>query len=49
MAGLPFDLNKNDFMPYASATDAYWTGFYTSRPNLKRLERMGNNLLQVRG
>lgn len=34
-------------MPYASASNSYWTGYYTSRPNSKRLERMGNNLLQV--
>lgn len=41
-------VNTNDFLPYASESHAYWTGYYTSRPNFKRLERMGNNLLQVR-
>lgn len=41
------DLKTDDFFPYASADYAYWTGFYTSRPQLKRFERTGNNYLQV--
>lgn len=42
-----FNSKTDDFMPYASSANAYWSGFYTSRPNSKRLERMGNNLLQT--
>ncbi|KAG8181687.1 hypothetical protein JTE90_014820 [Oedothorax gibbosus] len=37
----------DDFMPYASDPHAYWTGYFTSRPALKRYERIGNNKLQV--
>lgn len=38
---------RDDFFPYASDEHAYWTGFYTSRPALKRFERVGNNILQI--
>jgi lysosomal alpha-mannosidase len=38
---------QDDFFPYASDPHSYWTGFYTSRPTLKRFERLGNNFLQV--
>ncbi|XP_065335492.1 lysosomal alpha-mannosidase-like isoform X2 [Cloeon dipterum] len=44
---LAWPTKDDDFFPYASEPDAYWTGFFTSRPNLKRFERAGNNLLQV--
>ena len=37
----------DDFFPYASVPYAYWTGYYTSRPALKRYERYSNNVLQV--
>lgn len=40
-------LKTDDFFPYADRAFSYWTGFYTSRPTSKRLEREGNNLLQV--
>lgn len=42
-----FETNKADFFPYASLSNAYWTGFYTSRPTLKRMERVANNWLQA--
>lgn len=38
---------SDDFFPYASDPHAFWTGYYTSRPTLKRFERVGNNFLQV--
>ncbi|XP_031357681.1 lysosomal alpha-mannosidase-like [Photinus pyralis] len=44
---LEFTLETHDFMPYATDKNTYWTGYYTSRPNSKRFERQGNNLLQV--
>ena len=36
-----------DYFPYSSKTDFYWTGYYTSRPNLKLYERHANSILQV--
>ncbi|KAF2883456.1 hypothetical protein ILUMI_22698 [Ignelater luminosus] len=44
---LDFERKTDDFIPYASDQHTYWTGYYTSRPNSKRFERQGNNLLQV--
>ncbi|CAG2100057.1 unnamed protein product [Medioppia subpectinata] len=38
---------SDDFFPYASDNNTYWTGYFTSRPALKRYERVGNNFLQV--
>ena len=37
----------DDFFPYASTPFVYWTGYFTSRPALKRYERYANNILQV--
>ncbi|KAL3720552.1 hypothetical protein ACJRO7_005376 [Eucalyptus globulus] len=33
-------LKTDDYLPYADREDAYWTGFFTSRPALKRYVRM---------
>lgn len=43
------DLNvtTGDFFPYAENDHAYWSGYYTSRPTVKRFERTGNNILQA--
>lgn len=40
-------VKEDDFFPYASDSHAYWTGYFTSRPTIKRFEREGNNFLQV--
>lgn len=37
----------DDFFPYASDPHAFWTGYFTSRPTVKRYERIGNHFLQV--
>ncbi|CAG2167933.1 unnamed protein product [Oppiella nova] len=42
-----FPTKRDDFFPYASDPHAYWTGYFTSRPALKRYERVGNNFLQI--
>src|SRR5699024_5805630 len=42
-----FTSKIDDFLPYAHAPHLYWTGFYTSRSTLKRMERVGNNWLQA--
>lgn len=46
-ADLAFPVKTDDFFPYASGSHSYWTGYFTSRPNSKRFERQGNNMLQV--
>ncbi|CAG2111338.1 unnamed protein product, partial [Medioppia subpectinata] len=42
-----FTTKSDDFFPYAGDNNTYWTGYFTSRPALKRYERVGNNFLQV--
>ncbi|KAL4115260.1 hypothetical protein PRIC2_013426 [Phytophthora ramorum] len=44
--GLTWSVKTDDFMPYASDQDDYWSGFFTSRPTLKRFARVANTLLQ---
>ncbi|KAI5013520.1 hypothetical protein ZWY2020_035773 [Hordeum vulgare] len=39
-ANEPWPLKTNDFFPYADNPNAYWTGYFTSRPALKRYVRM---------
>ncbi|KAJ1398690.1 Glycosyl hydrolase family 38, C-terminal [Sesbania bispinosa] len=39
-ANQSWPLKTDDYFPYASAPNAYWTGFFTSRPGLKRYVRM---------
>ncbi|CAB3366560.1 Hypothetical predicted protein [Cloeon dipterum] len=46
-AGLEWPSKEDDFFPYSSDEYSYWTGYFTSRPTLKFMERKGNNLLQV--
>lgn len=46
-ADITWPTKDDDFFPYASDPHAYWTGYFTSRPTLKRFERVGNHFLQV--
>lgn len=46
-ANLTWTSKTDDFFPYASDPHAFWTGYFTSRPTLKRFERTGNHFLQV--
>ncbi|CAF1158677.1 unnamed protein product [Adineta steineri] len=45
--GKKWPTKTDDFFPYASTPFVYWTGYFTSRPALKRYERYANNILQV--
>ncbi|XP_049819511.1 lysosomal alpha-mannosidase-like isoform X2 [Aethina tumida] len=40
-------LKTDDFFPYGNSDHEYWAGYFTSRPNSKRFERTGNNILQA--
>ncbi|CAH0546121.1 unnamed protein product [Brassicogethes aeneus] len=40
-------LKTDDFFPYGNSDHEYWAGYFTSRPNSKRFERVGNNILQA--
>ena len=37
----------DDFFPYADCAHCYWSGYFTSRPTLKGLERHSSSFLQV--
>lgn len=43
----PRSLKTDDFFPYADGPHQFWTGYFTSRPALKRYERLSSNFLQV--
>lgn len=47
-ANTTWPTKSDDFFPYASDPHAFWTGYFSSRPTLKRFERVGNHFLQVR-
>jgi len=38
-------LKHDDFFPYSDCDHCYWSGFYTSRPLLKRLDRISSAFL----
>lgn len=46
-ANVTWPTKQDDFFPYSSDPHAFWTGYFTSRPNSKYFERRGNNFLQV--
>lgn len=46
-ANLTFEAKTDDFFPYASRAHTFWSGYFTSRPALKRYERVSNNVLQA--
>ncbi|KAF6170846.1 hypothetical protein GIB67_015798 [Kingdonia uniflora] len=39
-ANVSWSLKSDDYFPYADSANAYWTGYYTSRPALKRYIRL---------
>ncbi|XP_031293223.2 lysosomal alpha-mannosidase isoform X1 [Camelus dromedarius] len=46
-ANLTWSVKEDDFFPYADGPHMFWTGFFSSRPALKRYERLSYNFLQV--
>nr|XP_044995358.1 lysosomal alpha-mannosidase-like [Jaculus jaculus] len=46
-AQLTWSVKDDDFFPYADGPHMYWTGYFSSRPALKRYERLSYNFLQV--
>ncbi|KAM8843149.1 lysosomal alpha-mannosidase [Synchiropus picturatus] len=46
-ANLTWPLKTDDFFPYADDAHDFWTGYFSSRPALKRYERVSNNNLQT--
>ncbi|EAS02485.2 glycoside hydrolase family 38 amine-terminal domain protein (macronuclear) [Tetrahymena thermophila SB210] len=40
-------VNNHDFYPYADTQNAYWTGYFTSRPSLKGLTKDSGRYLQA--
>ncbi|XP_066472931.1 lysosomal alpha-mannosidase [Tiliqua scincoides] len=46
-ANMSWSVKYDDFFPYADGPHKFWTGYFTSRPALKRYERLSNNFLQV--
>jgi len=45
--GLTWTQKTDDFFPYSDSEHSFWTGYFTSRPTLKLLERYSSGLLQV--
>jgi alpha-mannosidase len=43
---ITWSVKTDDFFPYGSDRNDYWSGFFTSRPALKRFARVSNLLLQ---
>ena len=41
----PYETKTDDFFPYSDRPNGFWTGYFTSRPALKRLERVGSSFL----
>lgn len=40
-------LKTNDFFPYADCEHCYWTGYFTSRQGLKKMEKVGSSFLHA--
>ncbi len=40
-----WSIKKDDFFPYSDCSNCFWTGYFTSRPSLKRFERVASSFL----
>lgn len=45
-ADIKWPLYEGDYFPYTDKSNAYWTGYYTSRPLKKGLSREAYNVLR---
>lgn len=45
--GVKWDVNTDDFFPYADDQESYWTGFFTSRANQKGYIRQASRQLMA--
>jgi alpha-mannosidase len=45
--GLRWEVRQDDIFPLADNDHAYWSGYFTSRPALKRQVRVNSNLLNA--
>ncbi|XP_071107653.1 lysosomal alpha-mannosidase-like [Haliotis cracherodii] len=45
--GVKFSRMAGDFFPYSTIPNTFWTGFFTSRPGLKRHVKTASSLLQT--
>ena len=44
---IEYDVKTDDFMPYADAPHAYWTGYFSSRPGLKGMVKEAGRIFQT--
>ena len=44
---IEWEVKTDDFFPYSDCQHCFWTGYFTSRASLKRLERVGSSFLHV--
>lgn len=44
---ISWEVKTDDFMPYSDCKHCFWTGYFTSRASLKRLERVGSSFLHA--
>ena len=44
-SSIDWSIKRDDFFPYSDFTNSFWSGYYTSRPSLKKFERIGSSFL----
>jgi len=44
-ATVEWSIKRDDFFPYSDCSNCFWTGYFTSRPSLKRFERVASSFL----
>jgi len=42
-----YSIKIDDFFPYSDCDHCFWAGYFTSRPGLKKLERVGSSFLHA--